>query len=165
MHFRFVFQMFHMLPFLFFPYSSFVVGIPCDVSWFVQQFFLLSKYFLFRINAKKKCSCKNDWTINWPMDFSVNRFIPESIATNLPIFFGTAYGSITPSSSGTCVWPWQTTLTLKWSMSSLVTQYGAPITTSFTYWNWYQIYHLFEHNIPLSRHVDSSWFYLARKHT
>ena len=49
------------------------------------------------------------------------------------VFELTAYGS-DPSVSGmTSVFPWTTTSILKWSMSSLVTAYGAPMTTSSTY--------------------------------
>ena len=45
----------------------------------------------------------------------------------------TPYGSVPSTSGQTSVLPWTTKSTLKWSMSSLVTLYGAPITTSSTY--------------------------------
>lgn len=60
---------------------------------------------------------------------------PLSICWNLPKTFGTSYGSLPSTSGSNGVWPWTTNETLKWLIKSLVTAYGAPITTSSTYWN------------------------------
>lgn len=65
--------------------------------------------------------------------FSVVILFPESTVTNLFIDFGIKYGSSPFMSIFTGVFPWHTTSTWKCFIKSVVTLYGAPITTSETY--------------------------------
>ena len=77
------------------------------------------------------CSCYTTW-VHKPANLSLSTPI-ISITLKHPLCFGTWYGSEPSESSAMGVAPWQTTSTRKWSISSAVTLYGAPITTSCTY--------------------------------
>lgn len=98
--------------------------------------------------------------------FSVVISLPLSSNLNLFCFLGSAYGS-EPSSQGIIgVCPWHTIETLKCSIRSLVTAYGAPITTSLTYCKCkkeryiksYNIKSSCRHNMLLLFQKKQAWF-------